>query len=159
MENINLDKEQREYFENLSLKDFDGQQKVKDYVQSEINKIIFYLSTGTFVISISFIGYLKNEPMLPWFLISTWFCFLIVIGTQILIHIFSKRIAEKKQILINECRENAFSYSWQNSIKMDPYINNLSKWASRLDIFGFILLVTGLIFLLVFASFNLLCLK
>ena len=63
-----FDSKQKEYLESISLKDFDGQQKVKDYVQSEINRIIFYLSTGIFVVSITFIGYLKNIPIHPYFL-------------------------------------------------------------------------------------------
>ncbi|MEN9614134.1 MAG: hypothetical protein RLZZ347_441 [Candidatus Parcubacteria bacterium] len=153
---VGLTSELREYLENISLKDFDGQQKVKDYVQSEINKIIFYLGTGTFVLSISFIGYLKNNLLHPKVLIVAWVCLALVILGQVIIHTLSKWVADKKQTLINKSRSSNFNHSWQDATTKDTEIIKWMKYASYLNIIILTLLLGGIIALLFFASSNLL---
>lgn len=151
--------EHKEYLEKLSLLDFENQQKVKDYAGNELNKIIFYLSTATFVLSISFIGYLKMEIIFPYILIASWICFIVAIGGQMYNHWISKKVAERKQSLINKSRSVGFYQLWQTMTESDVEISKLLKWANMIDKIVIFSLIFGLILLFIFGSNNLLAIN
>jgi len=67
-----LTDEQLQYQEGLSIRNIDRHLKTSDYAFEEINKIIFVMATGTFVLSISFIGYMKVGMIHPILLIWAW---------------------------------------------------------------------------------------
>jgi len=148
--------EKRKYFEELSLFDFKSQLAVVDYASSELNKIIFYLGTGTFVLSISFIGYLKTKILHPYVLIASWVCFIIVIVGQIINHRLSKKVANRKIDLINKSRVSGFTILWQNETNKDPDIIKWIGYASKIEKIVIFFLAIGLILLLSFGAINLL---
>ena len=148
------DEKDREYLENLSLRNHASEGEMQKYALSELNKIIFILGTGTFVLSISFIGYLKVEIVHPWFLIISWICFVGAISCNILAHLSTYHVSGKRMTAINKSRSSGFSKSWEtedeNAIERWKILGNVVNYTV------FIFLATGMLFLLLFAGENLL---
>jgi hypothetical protein len=145
-----------EYLEKLSARDFESQQKVKDYTGGELNRIIFYLSTGTFVLSMSFIGYLKTEVVYPYLLIWSWIFFSLAILGQMVGHWVSKQSADRRQVLINESRKSNFKTFYQETTDSDTLVKRYKKIGSISDILIVCFLILGISFLLFFGASNVL---
>ena len=152
--NLPLTEQRKEYLESLSLKAYEFQMGMRNYALSELNKIIFVLGTGTLVISISFIGYLKTIIVMPWLLIASWIFFVMAIASNISAHLITYRTSNKKMDAINQSRSSGFTTDWNTND--DEESKKLKKWGQRINWVVFISLGAGMLFLLTFCAVNLL---
>ncbi len=143
--------------DKLSLRSRASQLKTQRNAHAAINKIIFTVAAGTFVLSISFIGYLKNEIAWPWMLIAAWIflaiCLLVNMYAHWLTYDFAKRSIEH----IDFSRSNNYIPTWNKLIAEDEYL--MKKWpkkAAIIFIIVLILLILGVTCLIFFAGKNLL---
>lgn len=151
-----LTQEWKEYFERLSMENLKLQQAQKDYATSELNKIIFIIGTGTFVLSISFIGYLKTSPEHPWLLIASWIFLVLAIAGNVLAHSFSAKVAERKIEHLNTSRISGFMPHWETLTESDKDIMWWRKYGAFITVFVWFSLAGGLLALLLFGGSNLL---
>lgn len=137
----------------INLRNFEAHEKSKQYGVSSINNIIFLISTGTFVLSISFIGYVKTILLHPKLLVLSWVLLAIAIAGNVVSHIVTIELAKRNQDLIN----NPSTFEpYAPGSKDDRIIMNWStigRWAFSVVI---VALAAGLLSLIVFGSVNLL---
>lgn len=124
---------------------------------SEALKSVFFLTSGSFALSITFISYLSRcEIVGPNLLIFAWALLLLSTVLYTILQWISSRIADKKHKHTNASRREGHEPEWGQRIDSDPEINTLSKYANL----SFYLTVScaffGLALLITFASVNLL---
>jgi hypothetical protein len=141
--------------DDLSEKNIGRHQAMMDYGLQQVNTIIFALGTGTLVLSISFISYLKNPPIHPIFLILAWVCFLLAIFGNLFSHWMTFKFADTSISLINASRKAGYSNSWEDTILTNNTINMLGKLSMPIFVGVLFFLVGGLLFLIIFVSSNL----
>lgn len=148
---------EKEYLEDLSLKNHKLQKDLLDTAVAELNKIIFVLATGTFILSISFIGYLKTEIVWPWLLIASWVCFAGALFCNIFAHLVTYTLSDKRLTAINNSRSSGFQKDWDVENRED-----ITKWKKKgktVNYAVFIFLAAGILLLLIFGAGNLLALN
>jgi hypothetical protein len=147
---------EEDILDDLSEKNISRHQAMVDYGLQQVNTIIFALGTGTLVLSISFIAYLKNAPVHPILLILAWGCFLFAIFGNLLSHWMTFKFADTSINLINASRKGGYSRSWEETIQENKTINTLRKLSMPIFVGVLLCLVGGLLFLIIFVSSNLL---
>lgn len=157
MINMSIAPERKEYLEKFSLRELDYQKSVKDKAVESINRIIFTVAAGTFVLSISFVGYLKSEIVWPWLLIAAWIFLAGCLAVNTYAHWLTYHFADLQIGHINRSRSKGFEPEWVKTIKKDKYLMKIwPKIADRVFVAVFTLLVAGIVCLIFFAGINLL---
>jgi hypothetical protein len=149
--------ERKKYLEEFSLRELDSQKKTSENAVENINKIIFTVSAGTFVLSISFVGYLKSEIVWPWLLIAAWVFLAGCLAINTYAHWLTYNRSTLQMKHINASRSKGFEPEWGETMEKDGYL--MKTWprlASRVLVGVFTLLVAGIVCLISFAAANLL---
>ena len=68
----------------------------------DMNSIIFVISTGMFVLSVTFIGYIKSYLHAEWALISSWIFIAITIVLNFSAHFYTSKTTNKKIKILNK---------------------------------------------------------
>lgn len=123
-----------------------------------MNSIIFVISTGTLVLSISFIGYIKTYLHHPWILILCWFSLMCSIGFNFYAHILSSNSSIRQIELLNEERKNGFlnGVNFNDVVDKDKKIIKIRKRAKMTNWIVITSLIVGLAALFFFGGINLL---
>lgn len=121
-----------------------------------INNIIFVVSTGTFAISISFIGYFQKILNYPWLLILTWAFLLIAICGNVAVLFLTSKIAEKWIKDLNDYRQSSFTPHWNMGESRNPRVKVFYDWSWWITYVVFSSIILGLLTLFLFCSINLL---
>lgn len=148
--------ERQEYLERLSISNIDIHRETQAYGIEELNKIIFVVSTGTFVLSISFIGYLKTEVTHPWLLIFSWIFLILAITCNVAAHLITVFVADRRMTHLNTSRKRNYDPHWETLTADDKSMHWWIKQAKRINIAVWLFLSGGLFFLLWFGGSNLL---
>lgn len=134
-------------------------QETKNISYKAIDNMLFVVSTGTLVISISFIGYIKTYIHWPWLLIASWFFLIISVAINYTGHKLMIAQSKRQIDLLNEERRNKFIHSANYDaevVRKDAKMNEIILWGNRANTWGVIFLCLGLLSLLFFGGINLL---
>ncbi|MDQ5954872.1 MAG: hypothetical protein QG583_800 [Patescibacteria group bacterium] len=142
--------------DTLSLDNIRMYRDVSNTAVKHVNNIIFIISSGTFVASISFIGYLKTTPKYPWLLIFAWVFFFSAICGNVIVHYLSAKRSDRGVIELNNYRKEGFEPFWNMVESRDPKVNLMTRWANRITFFVFSCIFFGMAFLIAFGAVNIL---
>jgi len=140
-------------------RNFDRHQEIKSTTIKSLNNTIFLLSTGTFVLSMSLIAYLKSEIFYPRLLVLAWLFLLLAIAGSAWAQWCMASCSIQNQNLLNDWVKSAFTVpgpNWNMDTSKDEKIQKatkLGKFLTKLTIF---FVVSGLLSLFFFASINIL---
>lgn len=146
--------------EEISRQNIAFQQKQVQESAKFINNIIFVVGTGTFVLSISFIGYLDTVILYPQLLVASWVFLFFAIVSTVASHAAAIFHSKRMIDLLNAHRSSGFKTEW-NMVDSggDEIYLRLAKWGNGLYIVAGLTLIAGLIFLIFFAAINFLALN
>ena len=152
-----MDKERKDHLIQVSDINQERQTELGNTAYRSMNNIIFVLSTGSFVLTISLIGYLKNYITHSYFLLISW-CFLFLsITFNFLAHFVTAKIAERSFQLVNEERAHGFPYDGDFNKKIDTD-DKIKKYRFRAKITTYVVLTSlpfAIITLIIFSWLNL----
>ncbi len=132
-------------------------QELKNYHYRSIHNIIFAIGTGTFVLSISFIGNLSSPLEIPLVLVASWFLLVCSIVLKIYSHQLAQHIASLCQTVLEEHIMKGYSNpNFNVNNPTSPEIEKLEKKRGEVDNLTLIFIGFGIFALLLFASANLL---
>lgn len=159
--NTNPDKSQKgylspkqEYLEKLSTDCIRLQHHLSEYGITEINKIIFSVGTGAFVISISLVAAIQANVVYPAALIASWIFLAISIVGNVFAHNITIWVADRNVKHINDSRASGFANSWEQAIENDKDIMRWIRWASGANILVATSLGIGILAMVLFAALN-----
>ncbi len=147
-----------DHLTELSDKNLSMHQERKNTSFKQQDKIIFIISTGTLVLSITFIGYLKTVIYWPHLLPAAWFFLVATVILNFVTHISIIRQARRQIEIINQWRETGFPDPMdfqKEKVDKDSQLNHIVRWTNRYEIATVTCLIVGLLFLFTFATLNL----
>lgn len=151
--------ELRKYQEGRVQKEEAAYQEIKNYHYRSILYTTLFIGTGTFVLSISFIGSITNVLVWPWALIAAWVLLVLSIASGIISHWLGVKITERVQDLLDNYRNSGYTDpkpDWDMDADNDKEVREKHSLRERFDLFTAFLLGAGLVALIIFASANLL---
>ncbi len=151
-----MDEKEKHYHEAAE-KNFLMHHEIKNDAIKSINNIIFVVGTGTFVLSISIIGYFKTALAFPCLLIISWLCLLLAIIGNVAAQWYTVKASLRNQKLINQWINSGFKTpeKWNMDTSSDPEIKKFTRIGYKLSKWVVILLILGLFMLFAFVSINL----
>lgn len=157
MSNDKID-ERKERMMKLITGNFHMHQEVKQSALKAFHNTIFVIGTGTFVLSVSFIGYLKVEILWPCLLILTWILLILSIGSDTFMTWCTVRCSLRDQNLLNKWTASNFTDppNWNMDSSSDEKIKTYTRWIYRSEKIAVASLLSALVSLVIFASINLL---
>lgn len=152
-----MDKDRRDHLIDVSQRNLDKNTEVANNAFRSMNNIIFVVGTGAFVLTISFIGYIKIHIYSSWLLLISWVCFLITITFNFLAHWITAKMALRSNELVNEERRSGFSDNGDFNKKSDndEKMKTYKKRAKLINFFVLCSLPLGIITLIFFSWINL----
>jgi len=135
--NVGMDKERRDHLIDVSQRNLDSNAELKNNAYRSMNNIIFVVSTGAFVITISFISYLKIYIHASWLLLFSWVCLFLAIVFNFLAHWITSKMAIRANDLINEERKTGFPNNgdFNKQLVEDKKTNIYKKIAKIINFF------------------------
>lgn len=130
-------------------------QEEQAYSTREIQKILFTLSTGTFVLSISFIGYVKTSLVDPGLLILAWVFLGLAIFWHTLLHYQAEEIARIKVRHANAARTQNNTPPLEERLSVDGDFLQKSDSAFVTRRLAMSCMTLGLVCLMLFTIMNL----
>jgi hypothetical protein len=134
-------------------------QETKNISYKALNNIIFGVSTGTFVLSISLIGYLKTTIYFPILLVLAWVALIVAIIGNYYAHVLTISQSRRQMQLINGFRASGFQNAHMfdtDVVANDSELNQNVKVGRIANMAVLISLGLGLLFVFLFAAINLL---
>jgi hypothetical protein len=152
----NWTKEELDRFDSLTETSLYKQEERKQIANEQIQKIIFVIGTGTFVLSINFIAFLKTEISLPWVLISAWLFLMLTIASNLLYHRQHVIVANLKIKIINDQRNDPEKRrkQWGLVVESDKEVNSFRTTARYYMNASYIFLLLAIVALFVFCVRN-----
>lgn len=134
-------------------------QETKNASYKILNNIIFVVSSGALVVSITFIGYLKLETLVldRWILVMSWFFLILTILGNFFVHTLQIQESRRQITLINEWRGSGFPNpnNFQTGVvDKDADLNKLANKKEFLNLAVCCCLFLGVLALFIFATIN-----
>lgn len=132
--------------------------EIKNSKLDALNRNIFIISTGGFVLSVSLISWIKTPIFYPFLLILSWFLiFIVIISNSFALWLMIKD-SERRSYITNSYRVGKITNIDYNKVMLnneDPKLKKLEKRMTAINWIVPIILVTGIVCLILFASINL----
>jgi hypothetical protein len=153
-----MDEKDWEHLVAVSDKNLDMHQETKNISHKAINNIIFAVSTGTLVVSITFIGNIKDNIIFSNILIISWLCLISTIALNFIAHRLMIKQSSKQIELLNEERKNKFSHGGnyvEEVVNENKELEKIVVLGQKVNVGVLITLSIGMLFLVWFVSLNL----
>ena len=137
---------------------YDLLQELINFHYRAVHNVVLVIGTGTFALSISFIGYIRETPEHPELLIASWVLLALTLVLKTSSHMLGSKIAEDAQSLLVEYRDAGYFSSIPNFDPLNPTNRKIDDLRTRrewIDCLTLIALALAIIFLIIFASVNL----
>ena len=135
---------------DIKQKNWDQLWKHKNQAAGALDKIVFVVSTGSFALTITLLGFLKESPIHPYLLIASWF----FLGLTVALHAYGYYVAvEDSDYGLNYLNKNLSSASVPETDKKHA---NFTKQIRLFNLLSYVSLVIGILLLGLFTSANLL---
>lgn len=154
-----MDQKSVEHLKEVSDTNLEMHRQTKDSSHQAMNNILFVVSSGAFVLSISFIGNIKSVIAVPWVLIASWAFLITAIALNFAAHFFMIKQSNRQIKLINKERYDGFPNlnEFNNEVvKKDEELKEIVRKGNQVNKAVLTFLSLGLVALIVFGAANLL---
>ena len=152
-----MEKNKFDQLSDISLKNLEMHNEVSSNAYKTMNNIIFVISTGSFVLTISFISNLKTHIYFSYLLLISWLFLFLTIVFNFLAHWITAHSSNRKNELINEARISGFpdGGNFNKKHDLDEKIIKYKKLSKIVNICVLTFLPLGIISLIFFSWMNL----
>ena len=153
-----MDQKAVEHLKEVSDKNLDMHRQTKDFSHQAMNNILFVVSTGAFVLSISFIGNIKTVIAMPEVLIMSWIFLIITVALNFFAHSLMIRQSNRQIKLLNQERYEGFPHLNEFNkqvVKTDKELNEIVHKGKEVNKAVITFLLLGLASLIIFGAANL----
>jgi hypothetical protein len=133
-------------------------QELKNYHYRTVSNTISLIGTGTFVLSLNFLGSSQIALIDPLVLIGSWIQQIFAVLFNLISHQLSVRIAEESEVMLLDYRASNYTVprtNWSMDTVDNPEIKRMDYWRGIFDKFAVTFLILGSIWLVSFVSINL----
>lgn len=152
-----MEKEKLDHLRDVSMKNLEMHNEVMSNAYKTMNNIIFVVSTGSFVLTISFIGSLKTHIYYSFLLLISWIFLFFTITLNFVAHWITAQSSLRSNELTNEARTTGFpdGGNFNKKSKVDSKIIKYKIWAKIVNTCVLVFLPLGIISLICFSWMNL----